>query len=42
VRAAGMRADFVVRDAAEPSELVQSIGRNACRRVVRDGIERAR
>lgn len=40
VLAAGMRADFVVWDAAEPSDLVQSIGRNACRRVVRGGIER--
>ncbi len=41
VLAAGMRADFVVWDAAEPSELVQSIGRNPCRRIVRGGVERA-
>jgi imidazolonepropionase len=39
--ATGMRADFVVWDATEPSELAYAIGRNACRRVIRAGIERA-
>jgi len=38
--AEGMRADFVVWDAALPSELAYVVGRNACRRVVRGGVER--
>jgi imidazolonepropionase len=39
--ATGMRADFVVWDATEPGELAYAIGRNACRRVIRAGMERA-
>jgi imidazolonepropionase len=38
---AGMRADFVVWDADEPRDLAYAVGRNACRRVVRGGQERA-
>jgi imidazolonepropionase len=38
--AAGMRADFVVWDAAEPSELAYAVGANPCRRVIRGGRER--
>lgn len=40
VLGAGMRADFVVWDASDPGELSYYIGRNACRRCVRGGIER--
>ena len=40
VLARGMRADFVVWDATEPSELAYAAGRNACRRVVHGGVER--
>ncbi len=40
VLAKGMRADFVVWDATEPSELAYAIGRSACRRVVYGGVER--
>ncbi len=39
--APGLRADFVVWDATEPSELAYASGRNACRRVIRSGRERA-
>ncbi len=40
VLAAGLRADFVVWDAEHPREMVYRFGHNACRRVVRGGIER--
>ncbi len=36
---AGRRADFVVWDAAHPSELAYYVGRNACRRRVYGGVE---
>jgi len=39
VLATGKRADFVVWDAAHPSELAYYIGRNACRRRVHGGVE---
>jgi imidazolonepropionase len=38
--APGMRADFVVWDATEPSELAYAIGQNSCPRVIRGGVER--
>ena len=37
--AAGLRADFVVWDAAHPRELAYRYGHNPCRRVVRGGLE---
>ena len=37
---AGKRADFVVWDAAHPSELAYYVGRNACRHRVYGGAER--
>lgn len=38
--ASGKRADFIVWDAAHPSELAYYVGRNACRRRVYAGAER--
>lgn len=40
VLASGKRADFIVWDAAHPSELAYYVGRNACRRRVYAGAER--
>ena len=39
VLAAGRRADFVAWDAADAGELAYFLGRNACRRRIRGGLE---